>query len=99
MGARIQGHGTDRIVIDGVASLHGAEHSVIPDRIEAGTFLCAVGAAGGDITLRNAAPDTLGATLDKPSEARPTIETGPDWDRGALRGHSEERRVGTRWVR
>src|SRR3546814_4200946 len=57
MGARIQGHGTDRTVIDGVASLHGAQHSVISDRIEAGTFLCAVGAAGGDITLRNTAPD------------------------------------------
>ena len=42
MGARIQGHGTDRIVIDGVERLHGAEHRVISDRIEAGTFLCAV---------------------------------------------------------
>ncbi len=94
MGARIQGHGTDRIVIDGVASLHGAEHSVIPDRIEAGTFLCAVGAAGGDITLRNAAPDTLGATLDKLIEAGLTIETGPDWIRGAMQGRP--RAVGAR---
>jgi len=94
MGARIQGHGTDRIVIDGVASLHGAEHSVIPDRIEAGTFLCAVGAAGGDITLRNAAPDTLGATLDKLAEAGLTIETGPDWIRGAMQGRP--RAVGAR---
>ncbi|MBO9357556.1 UDP-N-acetylglucosamine 1-carboxyvinyltransferase [Bordetella petrii] len=94
MGARIQGHGTDRIVIDGVASLHGAEHSVIPDRIEAGTFLCAVGAAGGDILLRNAAPDTLGATLDKLIEAGLTIETGPDWIRGAMQGRP--RAVGAR---
>ncbi|MBO1114690.1 UDP-N-acetylglucosamine 1-carboxyvinyltransferase [Bordetella petrii] len=94
MGARIQGQGTDRIVIDGVASLHGAEHSVIPDRIEAGTFLCAVGAAGGDITLRNAAPDTLGATLDKLVEAGLTIETGPDWIRGAMQGRP--RAVGAR---
>ncbi len=94
MGARIQGHGTDRIVIDGVASLHGAEHTVIPDRIEAGTFLCAVGAAGGDITLRNAAPDTLGATLDKLIEAGLTIETGPDWIRGAMQGRP--RAVGAR---
>ena len=94
MGARIQGHGTDHIVIDGVASLHGAEHSVIPDRIEAGTFLCAVGAAGGDITLRNAAPGTLGATLDKLIEAGLTIETGPDWIRGAMQGRP--RAVGAR---
>ncbi|WP_459616453.1 UDP-N-acetylglucosamine 1-carboxyvinyltransferase [Bordetella sp. 2513F-2] len=94
MGARIQGHGTDRIVIDGVGSLHGASHRVIPDRIEAGTFLCAVGAAGGDITLRHAAPDTMGATLDKLVEAGLTIETGPDWIRGAMEGRP--RAVGLR---
>ena len=84
MGARIQGHGTDRIVIDGVERLHGAEHRVISDRIEAGTFLCAVGAAGGDITLRDTDPGILGATLDKLVEAGLTIETGPDWIRGAM---------------
>src|SRR3546814_6224071 len=94
MVARIQGHGPDRIVIDGVASLHGAQHSVISDRIEAGTFLCAVGAAGGDITLRNTAPDILGATLDKLLEAGLTIETGPDWIRGAMQGRP--RAVGAR---
>ena len=49
MGARIKGHGTDRIVIDGVDALHGATHTVIADRIEAGSFLCAVGAAGGEV--------------------------------------------------
>src|SRR5690606_8991999 len=65
MGARIQGHGTDRIVIDGVERLHGASHQIVADRIEAGTFLCAVGAAGGEIVLRDAAPQTMGATLDK----------------------------------
>ncbi|MGE8657620.1 MAG: UDP-N-acetylglucosamine 1-carboxyvinyltransferase [Achromobacter sp.] len=84
MGARIQGHGTDRIVIDGVERLHGAEHRVISDRIEAGTFLCAVGAAGGDIVLRNTDAGILGATLDKLTEAGLTIETGPDWIRGAM---------------
>ena len=84
MGARIQGHGTDRIVIDGVEHLHGAEHRVISDRIEAGTFLCAVGAAGGDIVLRNTDAGILGATLDKLTEAGLTIETGPDWIRGAM---------------
>ena len=84
MGARIQGHGTDRIVIEGVERLHGAEHRVISDRIEAGTFLCAVGAAGGDILLKNADASILGATLDKLVEAGLTIETGPDWIRGAM---------------
>ncbi len=87
MGARIQGHGTDRIIIDGVDRLHGAEHRIVADRIEAGTFLCAVGAAGGDITLRNAAPDTMGAVLDKLQEAGVGIECGPDW----IRGHMAQR--------
>ena len=85
MGARIEGHGTDRIVIQGVERLHGASHRIVPDRIEAGTFLCAVAAAGGDVTLRHAAPDTLGAVLDKLREAGLAIETGPDWIRGAMR--------------
>ena len=77
MGARIQGHGTDRIVIEGVKTLHGAEHHVIPDRIEAGSFLCAVGAAGGDITLRNVAPETMGATLaKKPDSCSLAAKTG-----------------------
>lgn len=86
MGARIQGHGTGRIVIDGVDSLHGAEHRVISDRIEAGTFLCAVGAAGGDILLKNTEAAILGATLDKLTAAGLTIETGPGWIRGAMSG-------------
>lgn len=94
MGARIQGHGTSRIVIDGVERLHGAEHRVISDRIEAGTFLCAVGAAGGDIVLRNTDADILGATLDKLTEAGLTIETGPDWIRCAM--SSRPRAVGFR---
>lgn len=74
MGARIQGHGTDRIVIDGVERLHGAEHRIVPDRIEAGTFLCAVGATGGEIVLRDTAAHTMGAILDKLREAGVHIE-------------------------
>ncbi|MFT0849367.1 UDP-N-acetylglucosamine 1-carboxyvinyltransferase [Achromobacter sp. F4_2707] len=74
MGARITGHGTDRIVIDGVEQLRGAHHSIVPDRIEAGTFLCAVGATGGDITLHNTAAHTMGAILDKLREAGLEIE-------------------------
>ncbi len=84
MGARISGHGTDRIVIDGVERLHGTDYTVVPDRIEAGSFLCAVGATGGDIMLRNAAPDTMGATLDKLIDAGLTIETGADWIRASM---------------
>jgi UDP-N-acetylglucosamine 1-carboxyvinyltransferase len=85
MGARIQGHGTDRIVIDGVDALHGATHRVVADRIEAGTFLCAVGATGGEIMLRHAAPDTMGALLDKLQEAGLQIECGTDWIRCGMR--------------
>ncbi|ANN75838.1 UDP-N-acetylglucosamine 1-carboxyvinyltransferase [Bordetella flabilis] len=84
MGARIEGHGTDRIVIDGVERLHGAQHRVIPDRIEAGTFLCAVAAAGGDIVLRDSNPAIMGATLDKLAEAGLSLETGPDWIRARM---------------
>jgi len=84
MGARIEGHGTDRIVIEGVEQLHGAEHRVIPDRIEAGSFLCAVAAAGGDIRLTDVAPLTMGATLSKLSQAGLQIETGTDWIRASM---------------
>jgi len=69
MGANISGIGTDRLVIEGVSSLHGATHSVIPDRIETGTFLCAVAAVGGEITIHDCRPDTLDAVLAKLKEA------------------------------
>ena len=69
MGAKISGAGTDRIVIEGVAKLHGARHRIMPDRIETGTFLAAAAATGGSIRLTDARPDTLGAVLDKLSEA------------------------------
>jgi len=84
MGARISGHGTDRIIIDGVERLHGARHRIVPDRIETGTFLCAVGAAGGTLVLRDTAPQALGAVLDKLREAGLSIETGPDWIRASM---------------
>ena len=69
MGARISGHGTDRIVIEGVKSLHGTTYQVVPDRIEAGSFLCAVAATGGDITLTHTKPSTMGAILAKLDQA------------------------------
>ncbi|WP_425466964.1 UDP-N-acetylglucosamine 1-carboxyvinyltransferase [Paraburkholderia dinghuensis] len=81
MGAKIDGIGTDRLVIQGVDKLHGAKHTVIPDRIEAGTFLCAVAAAGGELTLRNIRPRILDAVTDKLREAGVTIEEGDDWMR------------------
>jgi UDP-N-acetylglucosamine 1-carboxyvinyltransferase len=74
MGARIAGAGTDRIVIDGVASLHGASHRIMPDRIETGTFAAAVAATGGDVTLEGAASDALDAVQDKLREAGATID-------------------------
>jgi UDP-N-acetylglucosamine 1-carboxyvinyltransferase len=69
MGAKISGAGTDRIVIEGVSRLSGATHSIMPDRIETGTFLVAAAATGGDVALAGARPDTLGAVLDKLAEA------------------------------
>ncbi|OWT53925.1 UDP-N-acetylglucosamine 1-carboxyvinyltransferase [Candidimonas nitroreducens] len=94
MGARISGHGTDRIVIEGVEKLHGASHRVVADRIEAGTFLCAVGATGGDVLLRQAAPETMGALLDKLQEAGLGLECGPDWIRCTM--NQRPRAVGAR---
>lgn len=82
MGADIKGVGTDRLIIKGVKRLHGAEHSIIPDRIETGTFLCAAGAMGeigADLMIKNARPDTLDIVIDKLKEAGLRIETGPDW--------------------
>jgi UDP-N-acetylglucosamine 1-carboxyvinyltransferase len=78
MGARIEGAGTDRIVVHGVDRLHGAQHRVMPDRIETGTFLCAVAAAGGDVLLRGAAPSTLDAVLDKLREAGARLDCTAD---------------------
>ena len=86
LGARIRGAGTDRIVIEGVSALHGGSHRVMSDRIEAGTFLCAVAAAGGALRLTGCQPDTLDATLDKLREAGLRIETGSDWVSASMTG-------------
>jgi UDP-N-acetylglucosamine 1-carboxyvinyltransferase len=63
MGARIEGIGSDKLVIEGVASLHGAEHPIIPDRIETGSYACAAAISGGSVFLRHACLDHLGATV------------------------------------
>jgi UDP-N-acetylglucosamine 1-carboxyvinyltransferase len=81
MGAKIDGIGTDRLVIQGVSELHGATHNVIADRIETGTFLCAVAAVGGDVTLKNTRSDILDVALDKLREAGAILTSGPDWIR------------------
>jgi len=73
MGAKIKGHGTPVIEIEGVRYLHGAEHSVIPDRIEAGTFMIASLITGGDIILKNVMPQHLSAVIDKLQEAGVSI--------------------------
>ncbi|MFZ5836587.1 MAG: UDP-N-acetylglucosamine 1-carboxyvinyltransferase [Pseudomonadota bacterium] len=69
MGARIEGAGTDTIRITGVARLHGAEHEVLPDRIEAGTYALAAAAAGGDILLTHTSPDAIEALLELLTQA------------------------------
>jgi UDP-N-acetylglucosamine 1-carboxyvinyltransferase len=65
MGARIEGHGTSRIRVQGVEALQGCTHQVVADRIEAGTFLCAVAATGGDVVLQNGRADHLDAVIEK----------------------------------
>jgi UDP-N-acetylglucosamine 1-carboxyvinyltransferase len=78
MGAKITGHGTDKITIVGVEKLHGASYAVMPDRIETGTFLAAVAATGGDVTLTNAAPTTLDAVIDRLRESGASITATAD---------------------
>jgi UDP-N-acetylglucosamine 1-carboxyvinyltransferase len=89
MGAKIEGHGTSRIRIQGVTQLHGAKHQVIADRIETGTFLCAVAAAGGDVVLRHTRADHLDAVIEKLREAGVNIEAGPDWIRVRHQGRPQ----------
>ncbi|NVE22858.1 UDP-N-acetylglucosamine 1-carboxyvinyltransferase [Burkholderia glumae] len=78
MGARIDGIGTDRLVIQGVERLHGASHAVVPDRIEAGTFLCAAAAAGGELTLRGMRANLLDAVLGKLRETGAKLDERDD---------------------
>ena len=79
MGARVSGAGGDEIVIEGVASLHGAEHRIIPDRIETGTYLVAGAITGGRVKLRDAAPRLVESVIEKLRETGARVETGEDW--------------------
>ncbi len=78
MGARIEGHGSSRIHVQGVERLHGCTHEVVADRIEAGTFLCAVAATGGDVVVRNACAHHMDAVVEKLKDAGATVEPGED---------------------
>ena len=78
LGAKIEGLGTARLVIEGVERLDGGRHAVLPDRIETGTFLVAAAMTGGRVVMRNARPDTLDAVLAKLVEAGAKIETTED---------------------
>ncbi len=86
MGARITGAGTPRIVIEGVAKLHGARHTVLPDRIEAGTYAIAVAMTGGDVQLAGARPELLQAALDVLAQAGAEISINHDGIRIARNG-------------
>ncbi len=91
MGARIEGHGSSRIRIQGVEKLDGCDHAVVADRIEAGTFLCVVAATGGEALLRHARADHLDAVIDKLREAGVTVEAVEDGLRVASPGAAQLR--------
>lgn len=79
MGAKIEGIGTETLIVHGVEKLHGATHSIIADRIEAGTYAIAAAMTMGDITLTHARPDTMGAIIDKLSKAGAKLDIGADY--------------------
>jgi UDP-N-acetylglucosamine 1-carboxyvinyltransferase len=90
MGARIRGAGTDTIVIEGVERLDGAAYDVLPDRIEAGTYLVAGAITGGHVRLLAARPGHLDAVLAKLAEAGATVSSGGDWIELDMRGRRPE---------
>ncbi|MDO4683378.1 MAG: UDP-N-acetylglucosamine 1-carboxyvinyltransferase [Lautropia sp.] len=81
MGAKIEGIGSDRLVIHGVETLHGAEHRIMADRIETGTFLCAAAACGGEVTVLDTDPWSMDVTLDKLRETGAQLTVGDTWVR------------------
>jgi len=89
MGAKIDGIGTDRLVIQGVPELHGARHAVISDRIEAATFLCAVAATGGDVLITNTRTDIFDVALDKLREMGLELTVGTDSIRARMNGRPQ----------
>ncbi|MCH2263621.1 MAG: UDP-N-acetylglucosamine 1-carboxyvinyltransferase [SAR86 cluster bacterium] len=79
MGAEIEGHGTDRIVINGVKTLLGCDFSVMPDRVETATYLTAVAMTGGKIKIKRARPNSVSSVVNKLREAGAVVESGEDW--------------------
>jgi len=94
MGARISGIGTDELVIEGVDRLEGIEHRILPDRIEAGTYMAAAALTRGDVTLRDSRPDQVEAVSEKLREMGVDVTEGPDWMR--VRMHRRPRAVNLR---
>lgn len=88
LGAKISGAGTATIKVEGVDKLLGAAHTVLPDRIETGTFLVAAAVTGGDVTCRNTDPSELEVVLEKLREAGAEVTTGPDWIRLNMTGRT-----------
>ncbi|GAA0401291.1 UDP-N-acetylglucosamine 1-carboxyvinyltransferase [Cocleimonas flava] len=86
MGAKISGAGTNTITVTGVKKLKGIEYSVLPDRIETGTYLAAAAITGGKVRCVNAAPETLDAVLQKFRECGASVEVGKDWVELDMRG-------------
>jgi UDP-N-acetylglucosamine 1-carboxyvinyltransferase len=86
MGAKIQGAGTDKIVVQGVEKLHGTQYEVLPDRIEAGTYLLAGAITRGHVRLKNTRPDHLDAVLAKLTETGAKVATGDTWIEVDMRG-------------
>ncbi len=81
MGARVQGHGTHTVTIDGVERLHGAEHEIIPDQIEAGTFMVAAALTRGDLKIEHVRPDHLDIVTQRLRAIGASVELGADWVR------------------
>lgn len=79
MGAKVEGAGSPRLVVEGVEALHGATHAVIPDRVEAGTFLAAGAITGGRVRVEACRPDHLTSYLDALHRSGVAVERGPDW--------------------
>ena len=86
MGARIRGAGTDTIVVEGVARLAGTHYEVLPDRIEAGTYLVAGAITGGHVRVKSARPEHLDAVIAKLQECGATVNTGSNWIELDMRG-------------
>jgi UDP-N-acetylglucosamine 1-carboxyvinyltransferase len=86
MGARIQGAGTDKIIVQGVKKLHGTQYEVLPDRIEGGTYLVAGAMTGGNVRIKRACPDHLDAVVSKLQEAGVKVGVGDNWIEVDMRG-------------